>query len=36
MDLRIDFKKNFLRYLLMESILEVKRNVKGEGLEFRI
>lgn len=35
MDLRIDFKKNPLRYLSTESILEVKRNVKGEGLEFR-
>lgn len=29
------FKKNPLRYLSTASILEVKRNVKGEGLEFR-
>lgn len=28
-------KKKPLRYLSTESILEVKRNVKGEGLEFR-
>lgn len=35
MDLRIDLKKNPLRYLSTESILGVKRNVKGEGLEFR-
>lgn len=28
-------KKNPFRYLSTESILEVKRNVKGEGLELR-